>query len=135
VIVDLARAFLTDPILPGVAPCVLWTRRPGLEAKLNEGPYSERRWAAAVPKLIAGEYGVLYIQAADPGRADRTAHLSVVVNPTCGADTHVDAEIELSCSLPYARELCRAPERIARPPHRAARQRRRAPRRHAEPAA
>lgn len=104
--------FLADLMLPGVAPSRLWTRRPGLDAKLNDGPFSERRWAAAVPKLIAGEYGVLYIQAADPGRGERTAQLSIVVNPTTSGDAPVAAEIELGCSISYARELARAPERV-----------------------
>lgn len=105
VIVDLAQMFLSDLVVPGARPVRLHTRRPGLAAKLNEGPFSERRWTDAVKKTLAGEYGVLHVAVEDPDRADRTAWLSCIVNPSRATDARVYGAIELSCSLPYVRAL------------------------------
>jgi hypothetical protein len=105
VIVDLAQLFLSDLLVPGARPVRLHTRRPGLTAKLNEGPFSERRWTDAMKKTLAGEYGVLDVAVEDPGRADRTAGLLCIVNPSRATHATVHGRIELSCSLPYLRAL------------------------------
>jgi hypothetical protein len=105
VIVDLAQQFLTDLLPPGVQPTLLHTRRSGLEARLNEGPFSERRWSAAVKKTLAGEYGVVSISVAHPQRAEQTAGLSCIVNPSRSGDARVYGRIDVHCSLPYLRAL------------------------------
>lgn len=105
VIVDLAQLFLSALLVPGARPVRLHTRRPGLTAKLNEGPFSDRRWADAVKKTLAGEYGVLDVAVEDPGRADLTASLLCIVNPSRATHARVYGRIELYCSLPYLRAL------------------------------
>jgi hypothetical protein len=105
VIVGLAHTFLANLVLPGAEPVRLHTRRAGLSAKLNEGPFSERRWTETLKKTLAGENGVLHIAVEDPRRPEHTASLSSILNPGRTTDGPVYGQIELFCSLPYMRAL------------------------------
>lgn len=94
-IVELAKTFLRRLVLPPCAPTWLWTRRPGDDAKLNMGDFSERRWSAAEKKLLSGEFASLSLFAAHP---EAPAHkISFSVNP---------GRIDLTCGVSYLRRLC-----------------------------
>ncbi len=65
-VLDLANVFLTDLLFPGCRPALLDTKLPGEGRKLNMGDLSDRRWNAAVKKLLANQYAVLGIKAQTP---------------------------------------------------------------------
>src|SRR4030095_2112790 len=59
----------SDLVLPPCRPKWLWTKRTKDDAKLNTGDFSERRWNAAVKKIVSGEFSALTIFAEDPDSA------------------------------------------------------------------
>jgi hypothetical protein len=112
-LLDLTRMFMADLLLPGVAPSTLYTRRPLVNAGMNMGPFSERRWKAAEKKIAAGHYGVLWIDAVSAQFPQRTVRLTANVNPTAGAEVPIFGGIGLTCSLDYLQQLAASPARVA----------------------
>ena len=53
-VVELANMFLADLVFPRSDLFSLDTKRPGIGRPLNMGQFSERRWNAAVKKVLAG---------------------------------------------------------------------------------
>jgi hypothetical protein len=113
-IVELARSFLADLVLPPSRPASLWTRRAKDDAKLNTGDFSEGRWNAAVKKITSGEFGALSLFAANPDSPKAQAWFSAHVNPV-GAEDHstpIHGTIEFGCGLAYLRQLAAAAGKI-----------------------
>lgn len=52
-VVDVAQRFLSSLVLPGGRLTSLDTKRPGIGPKLNMGEFSDRRWQAAMKKILA----------------------------------------------------------------------------------
>src|SRR5688572_17989793 len=75
-VVELAQAFLADLVLPGCRLTSLWTKRPGIGPKLNMGEFSDRRWQAAIKKILAGDYAVANIKAETPASPHEQIWLS-----------------------------------------------------------
>ena len=113
-IVELATTFLADLVLPPCRPKWLWTKRAKDDAKLNTGDFSERRWDAAVKKIVSGEFSALTIFAADPDSPTHKITLSTHVNPVGrgGYSTSILGTIEVTCSLSYLRQLAASPAKI-----------------------
>jgi hypothetical protein len=113
-IAGLATTFLADLVFPPCRPKWLWTKRAKDDAKLNTGDFSERRWNAAVKKIVSGEFSVLTIFAEDPDSPTRKVTLSTHVNPVgpVGYSTSLLGTIEVTCSVSYLRQLAASPARI-----------------------
>ena len=113
-IVDLATTFLDHLVLPPCRPKWLWTKRAKGDAKLNTGDFSERRWNAAVKKIVGGEFSVLTLFADDPDSPVRKLTFSTQVNPVSpeGHSTSLPGTIDLTCSVSYLRLLAASPARI-----------------------
>jgi hypothetical protein len=113
-IVDLATTFLADLVLPPCRPQWLWTKRAKDGAKLNTGDFSERRWNAAVKKIVSGEFSVLTIIAEDPGSPTQKVTFSTQVNPVRPevGSTALLGTIDVTCSVPYLRQLAAFPAKI-----------------------
>jgi TseV toxin immunity protein TsiV len=113
-IVELARSFLADLVLPPCRPTWLWTKRAKDEAKLNTGDFSERRWNAAVKKIVSGEFSVLTLFAAHPDLPKQQAWFSAHVNPvgSAGYSSPILGSIEFACDLSYLRQLTASAARI-----------------------
>ena len=113
-IVDLARTFLADLVLPPYRPTWLWTRRAKDDAKLNMGDFSERRWNGAVKKIVSGEFSVLSIFAGNPDSPTHQVSFHVQVNPVspAGYSSPIPGTIEFACSVPYLRQLSASAARI-----------------------
>jgi Type VI immunity for VRR-NUC len=110
--VELAEAFLADLVLPGCDVATLWTRPPGLEAKLATGSYSERRWKAAVKKLRSGELAMISFDARFRDFPNQNIAFTLYLNPSGGADVPVPGVIEVLSTLAYLRHFAGKPERV-----------------------
>lgn len=113
-IVELARTFQADLVLPPCRPTWLWTKRAKDDAKLNTGDFSERRWNAAVKKIVTGEFSVLTIFAANPDSPTEKISFSAHVNPI-GPESYSPSllgTIDLTCSVSYLRQLAAAPAKV-----------------------
>lgn len=104
-IIELAQTFLSTLVLPGCRPVSLWTRRSGVDPKLNMGLFTERRWKASQKKFLAGEFSVLVIEVENPDEPDQKIDLSIQVNPTQWQDVRLLGDIKVSCRLSYLRRL------------------------------
>jgi hypothetical protein len=113
-IVELATTFLTDLVLPPCRPKWLWTKRAQDDAKLNTGHFSERRWNAAVKKIVSGEFSALTIVADDPDSPTQKLTFSTHVNPVSpgGCSTSLLGTIDVTSSVSYLRHLAASPARI-----------------------
>ena len=106
-VVQLARTFLEELVLPPCRPTWLWTKRAKDDAKLNTGDFSERRWNAALKKLVSGEFSALTVFAAHPESPTQQASFYAQVNPVgpVGTSSPLLGTIEFACSLSYLRQL------------------------------
>ena len=106
-IVELARSFLAELVLPPCRPASLWTKRAKDDAKLNTGDFSEGRWDAAVKKFLSGEFSALTLSAANPDSPTWQAWFSAHVNPagSGGYSSPIHGTIEFGCGLSYLRQL------------------------------
>jgi hypothetical protein len=113
-IAELATTFLADLVFPPCRPKWLWTKRAKDGAKLNTGDFSERRWNAAVKKIVSGEFSALSIFAEDPDSPTQKVTFSTHVNPVGleGYSTSLLGTIEVTCSVSYLRQLAASPARI-----------------------
>jgi hypothetical protein len=111
-VVELANTFLSDLVFPGCRVISLDTKRPGLNQKLNMGEFSERRWAASVKKILAGEYAVVIVKAQTPDFPNQQIWLSIHVNPPRGDEIVTSGEIEVLCSVSYLRHLATSAEKV-----------------------
>ena len=111
---ELARRFLADLVLPPCRPTWLWTKRAKDDAKLNTGDFSERRWKAAVKKIVGGEFSALTIFAANPDSPTQKILFSTLVNPvgSAGYSTPLPGTIDVTCSVSYLRQLTASPAAI-----------------------
>src|SRR5688500_2717654 len=87
--VELVDAVLADLVLPGCEVASLWTRPPGLDAKLATGDCSDRRWKAAVKKLRSGELAMIRFDARFRDFPNQNIAFTLHVNPTAGTDVPV----------------------------------------------
>jgi hypothetical protein len=110
-LVDYSRLFLSELLLPGVAPVTLSTRRAVPGARMNRSPFSAARWDAAAAKIGEGRHGTVWIEAADGADPDRTISLAAHVNPPDGAELQTVGTIILTCSVRYLEALTAAPGR------------------------
>lgn len=109
---ELANTFLKDLLFPGCRPALLDTKLPGEGRELNMGDFSERRWNAAVKKLLGNQYAVLGIKAHTLDFPNQKIWLNVHVNPP-GGDEFLDSEtIAISCSVSYLRHIAASPQKI-----------------------
>jgi len=113
-IVELATTFLAELVLPPCRPKWLWTKRAKDDAKLNTGDFSERRWNAAVKKIVSGEFSALTIVAEDPDSPTQKVTFSTHVNPVGpeGYSTSFLGTIDATCSVSYLRQLVATPAKI-----------------------
>jgi hypothetical protein len=109
---ELANTFLSDLLFPGCRPISLDTKLPGIGRKLNMGEFSDRRWKAAVKKILAGQYAVVGIKAETPDFPDQTIALTVHVNPPGGTEILTAGYIEIYCSIPYLTHLAVSPQKV-----------------------
>jgi len=106
-IAELATTFLADLVLPPYRPTWLWTKRAKDDAKLNIGDFSERRWNAAVKKILSGEFSALTVFAANADSPTEQASFSAHVNPV-GQTAYSNpllGTLEFACSVSYLRQL------------------------------
>ena len=113
-IAELATTFLADLVFPPCRPKWLWTKRAKDNAKLNTGDLSERRWNAAVKKIVSGEFSALTIFAEDPDSPTQKVTFSTHVNPVGpeGYSTSLLGTIDVTCSVSYLRQLAASPAKI-----------------------
>jgi len=113
-IAELATTFLADLVFPPCRPKWLWTKRAKDDAKLNTGDFSERRWNAAVKKIVSGEFSALTIFAEDPDSPTQKLTFSTHVNPVGpeGYSTSFPGTIDVTCSVSYLRQLAASPAKI-----------------------
>jgi hypothetical protein len=111
-VVELAQAFLADLVLPGCRLTSLWTKRPGIGPKLNMGEFSDRRWQAAIKKILAGDYAVATIKAETPAAPHEQIWLATHVNPPGTRDERMSGTIEVMLSVSYLRRLVTLPDKI-----------------------
>jgi hypothetical protein len=111
-VVELATIFLSDLVFPGCVVTSLETKRPGEGARLNMGEFSERRWNAAVKKILAGECAVLGLKAQTPDFPNQKIWFTVHGNPPGGDELLVAGTIEVSCSVSYLRHLVASPDKV-----------------------
>jgi hypothetical protein len=112
--VELARIFLADLVLPPCRPTWLWTKRARDDAKVTTGDFSERRWNAAVKKVLAGEFSGLTIHAANPDAPTQKISFSAHVNPIGpeGYSLPLRGTLDVTCSVSYLRQLAATPAKI-----------------------
>jgi hypothetical protein len=110
--VQLANIFRTELLFRGTRLTSLDTKRPDMDAKLNMGEFSERRWTAAEKKLRAGEYGVLGLAAATPDFPRQKIMMSIIINPRGWTGFLSTGLVRLSCSVSYLRHLASSPEKV-----------------------
>jgi hypothetical protein len=113
-VAELAQTFLSDLVLPGCRLTSLDTKRPGIGPKLNMGEFSDRRWQAAVKKILAGEYAVAGIKAQTPASPDEQIWLTTHVNPPGTEEGRVSGTVEVMMSVSYLRRLVALPEKWRR---------------------
>ncbi len=114
-VVALAEEFMSALVLPGCRLASLWTKRPDIDANLNVGNFSERRWKASVKKLRAGEYHVVQLEARNPSWPNHKISFGAQINPPAahrGYPVPVIGDVHISCSLSYLRQLAESPERV-----------------------
>jgi hypothetical protein len=106
-VLELARTFLADLVMPPCRPTQLWTKRAKDNAKLDMGDFSERRWNAAVKKVVSGQFSVLSILAASPDSPTQQVSFYAHVNPagSAGYSSPPPGIIEFACSVSYLRQL------------------------------
>ena len=110
--IELADRFVADLLFPGVRLTLLYTKRAGEGAKMNEGEYSERRWTTTLRKLRANELAVVWLWAQTPDFPNQKIWLSIHVNPPGGNEHLVAQTVEVSCSVSYLRHLATSPEKV-----------------------
>lgn len=109
---ELADTFVDRLVFPGCELASLWTKAPGMGAKLNIGDFSDRRWAAARKKFAANEYAVLCLEARTVAFPNQTITLDVHANPPGGSEHLENGTIEIACSVPYLRHLAASREMV-----------------------
>ena len=111
-IADLADMFLSTLLFPGTRLTALWTKRPGMGAKLNMGDFTSARWKAAQNKILRNEYAVVDIQAQTPDFPNQKIWFSAHVNPI-GGNERVDAGTwKVMCSISYLRHLAASSSKV-----------------------
>lgn len=121
-VVELSERFLAELLLPYVAPTTLYTRRGAENARMNMGEFSGR-WKAAARKLASGQYGTVWIDAADVREPARSVRFVARVNATAGQERQTTGDISVTCSPDYLREVAELARRLelpappANPPH------------------
>src|SRR3970040_1464540 len=98
-VVELANMFLADLVFPRSDLFSLDTKRPGMGRPLNMGEFSERRWHAAVKKVLAGQYAVIGIKARTPDFPKQQIWLTLHANPPGGDELLMSGTIEIMCSV------------------------------------
>ncbi len=111
-IADLANTFLSTLLFPGTRLTGLWTKRPGMGAKLNMGEFTSSRWTATQKKLLRNEYTVVDIQAATPDFPNQKIWFSAHVNPIGGDERLGAGTWTVKCSVSYLRHLAASPEKV-----------------------
>ena len=76
------------------------------------GEFSDRRWQAAVKKLLAREYAVASITAQTPASPNEQIWLTTHVNPPGTDDGRVSGTVQVMASLSYLRRLIAFPDRV-----------------------
>jgi hypothetical protein len=76
------------------------------------GEFSDRRWQAAVKKLLAREYAVASITAQTPASPNEQIWLTTHVNPPGTDDGRVSGTVEVMASLSYLQRLIAFPDRV-----------------------
>ncbi len=111
-VVELANMFLADLVFPRSDLFSLDTKRPGIGRPLNMGQFSERRWNAAVKKVLAGQYAVIGIQARMPDFPKQQIWLTLHVNPPGGDELLISGTIEVTCSVSCFRHFAADPQKV-----------------------
>jgi hypothetical protein len=111
-VVDIAHTFLSTLVLPGCRLTSLDTKRPGIGPKLNMGEFSDRRWQAAVKKILADDYAVIGVKAQTPASPKEQIWLSIHVNPPGTEEGRVSGTVEVMMSVSYLRRLVAWPEKV-----------------------
>jgi Protein of unknown function (DUF3396) len=110
--VELAEIFLSKLLFSGTRPSTLWTKRAGMDAKLNMGDFSTSRWKTTQKKTLRGDYAVVHIVAATPDFPNQQIWLSLHVNPSGGDELLMAGTIEVKCSVSYLRHLAASPQKV-----------------------
>lgn len=111
-IVELADLFRSELMFPGSRLTSLHTKRPRMGTMLNMGEFSDRRWNAAVKKVLAGEYAVLWLRAETPDFPDQQISFSAMFNPRGKHYDSVLGKLDVICSVAYLRHLAASPEKV-----------------------
>jgi hypothetical protein len=111
-VIELADTFRRDLLFPGCSLTSLWTKPPGLTAKLATGEFSEKRWSAAANKARDGKVAALMLEAQVPDFPQQKISFWTHVNPPGVSDGRVAGSIELLCSVEYLRHLAASPDKI-----------------------
>jgi hypothetical protein len=113
VVLELADLFLAQLLFPGSPPVSLWTKAPGMKAKLAMADFSDRAWGAARKRIAANATSVLRLEARTADFPKQTIALNVHANPPGVGENFGAGTIELSCSVPYLRHLAVSTEKTA----------------------
>jgi len=112
VIADLAETFLSTLLFPGTQVTALHTKRPGMGAKLNMGPFTDSRWKAAQKKILNNDYAVVSLEAGTPDFPNQKIWFTAHVNPI-GRDERIGAGTwKVMCSVSYLRHLAASPAKV-----------------------
>jgi hypothetical protein len=111
-VADLADIFLSELLVPACRVVFLMTKAPGMRAKANHGPFSERRWNTTLRKVLGDAYAVVNLDAQVPDFPHQTIGLFVQINPPGGNERLGSGTIEVSCSVPYLRYLAAEPQKV-----------------------
>jgi len=113
-IVELATTFLAELVLRHADPSGSGPSARRDDAKLNTGDFSERRWNAAVKKIVSGEFSALTIFAEDPDSPTQKVSFSTLVNPNRirGSFNFAPRYHRRHCSVSYLRQLVASPAKI-----------------------
>ena len=111
-VLELADTFRNRLVFPGCRLSSIWTKSPGMNAKLNTGEYSESRWNAAAKKLRANDCAVLRLEAQTADFPNQTIAFNAHLNPPGGDEILQAGTIDVTCSVPYLRHLAASREMV-----------------------
>lgn len=110
-VLELADIFLDRLLFTGCEVVSIWTKAPGMGARLSMAEFSEKRWAAARKKIGNNNCAVVRLEART-AFPDQTIALYVQANPPGGAEHLGSGTVDVTCSVPYLRHLAASPEKM-----------------------
>ena len=111
-VLELADIFLDRLLFPGSPPVSIWTKVPGMAARLSIVEFSGRRWDTARKKIADNKCEVLRLEARTADFPNQTIALSVQANPAQGHTLLRSGTIDIICSVPYLRHLSASPDKL-----------------------